>query len=141
MGVSGSLRNPRKINNGIKEYLQRKHQQGKTGKKRNKYTNVSGSKTRSSCFNKTFYTNRENGRRLTHLRLPDDLAIFVETNDKLDEMISTLREESEKVGLIMNQDITKLMTNSKTACIKLFGKQLECKQLHIPRQTSIFQQQ
>lgn len=67
-----------------------------------------------------------NGKRLTHLRFADDIVLFSETSQNLEEMINSLNEESEKVGLKMNQDKTKVMTNSNTNEISLYrNKPLE----------------
>ncbi|KAJ8727495.1 hypothetical protein PYW07_001614 [Mythimna separata] len=68
---------------------------------------------------------RVNQDRLTHLRFADDIVLFAETSKRLEKMISTLNEESEKVGLKMNETKTKIMTNSNINPINLNGKPLE----------------
>lgn len=68
---------------------------------------------------------RINQDRLTHLRFADDIVLFAETSKKLEDMIRTLNEESEKVGLEMNESKTKILTNSRTNIIYLKGKPLE----------------
>lgn len=50
-----------------------------------------------------------NKDRLTHLRFADDIVLFADTSKKLEKIISTLNEESEKVGLKMNEDKTKTL--------------------------------
>lgn len=66
-----------------------------------------------------------NGKQLTHLRFADDIVLLSETSQSLDKMINSLSQESEKVGLKMNQDKTKVMTNSRTDKISLYDKPLE----------------
>lgn len=52
------------------------------------------------------------GSYLNHLRFADDIAVLAETPAELEEMICSLDRESSKVGLEMNADKTKLITNS-----------------------------
>ncbi|GBP53480.1 Retrovirus-related Pol polyprotein from type-1 retrotransposable element R2 [Eumeta japonica] len=51
------------------------------------------------------------GRKLTHLRFEDDIVLIAKTPEKLNVMINTLASEREKVGLKINPDKAKLMTN------------------------------
>ncbi|XP_052745839.1 uncharacterized protein LOC128199637 [Bicyclus anynana] len=53
-----------------------------------------------------------NGNYLNHLRFADDIVIMAESPKDLEEMITTLDQESKKVGLDMNTDKTKIMTNT-----------------------------
>lgn len=66
-----------------------------------------------------------NQRQLTHLRIADDIVLFAETSKKLEKMICSLSDECEKVGPKMNEDKTKVMTNSNTNSISLHGEPLE----------------
>lgn len=53
-----------------------------------------------------------NGKQLNHLRFADDIIILEEDPKKLEHMIKDLDEKSRVVGLEMNTNKTKLMTNS-----------------------------
>ncbi|CAG5038820.1 unnamed protein product [Parnassius apollo] len=57
---------------------------------------------------------RVNQDQLTHLRFADDIVLFAETSKRLEKMISILSDESEKVGFKMNENKTKILTNSLT---------------------------
>ncbi|KAI8428464.1 hypothetical protein MSG28_007275 [Choristoneura fumiferana] len=63
--------------------------------------------------------------RLTHLRFADDIALFSETPTELEKMLQNLTDESQKVGLKMNTDKTKIMTNSIQSPINIDGKTIE----------------
>lgn len=65
------------------------------------------------------------GVKLNHLRFADDIILVEENPIYLEEMIETLRVESEKVGLVMNRDKTKLLTNSTPITIQIDGQPLE----------------
>ncbi|KAA5570543.1 hypothetical protein F3G14_19155, partial [Acinetobacter baumannii] len=65
---------------------------------------------------------RINKDRLTHLRFADDIVLFSETSKGLERMITSLNEESEKVGLKMNENKTKIVTNHYINAIYLKGK-------------------
>lgn len=67
-----------------------------------------------------------NGRKLNHLRFADDIVLFEENPETLRKMIQDLNKESEKIGLTMNIDKTKLLTNSVNMEIKINNKPLEC---------------
>ena len=65
------------------------------------------------------------GHYLSHLRFADDIAVFAESATELEQMMQTLDNESRKVGLQMNANKTKVMTNSKTNLIRISGKHIE----------------
>lgn len=54
-----------------------------------------------------------NGENLSHLRFADDLIIFSHSKDNLQIMLKELDIESRKVGLTMNLEKTKVMTNGE----------------------------
>lgn len=66
-----------------------------------------------------------NNKRLSHLRFADDIVVFAETYQKLQNMINQLNEESKLVGLHMNLGKTKIMTNSKKGKVMLENVALE----------------
>ncbi|CAH2236574.1 jg15333 [Pararge aegeria aegeria] len=51
------------------------------------------------------------GEYLSHLRFADDIVIFAECPKTLNDMITQLAQESKKVGLFLNKDKTKIITN------------------------------
>lgn len=66
-----------------------------------------------------------NGSKLNHLRFADDLVLFEENPENLEIMIQGLNRESLKVGLKMNTNKTKLITNSTERDIKIGQEKLE----------------
>ncbi|XP_037872508.1 uncharacterized protein LOC119629720 [Bombyx mori] len=62
---------------------------------------------------------------LSHLRFADDIVLLADNSRKLEKMINQLNVQSKRVGLLMNKDKTKVMTNSVKHPIKLEGKTLE----------------
>ncbi|XP_045454944.1 uncharacterized protein LOC123664445 [Melitaea cinxia] len=59
------------------------------------------------------------GKYLSHLRFADDIVLMSESSKKLEYMISTLHEASKTVGLEINLNKTKIITNSIVNPIKL----------------------
>lgn len=66
-----------------------------------------------------------NGERLTNLRFADDIALFASSSDEMKEMIKKLAEGCKKVGLEINEQKTKIMTNANQNEIWLEGQQIE----------------
>ncbi|KAI8422947.1 hypothetical protein MSG28_014050 [Choristoneura fumiferana] len=66
-----------------------------------------------------------NGSRLNHLRFADDIVLLEEDPNKLEHLLKTLAEGSRDVGLEMNTNKTKLMTNSSEVNIEVNGNMLE----------------
>ncbi|XP_063539716.1 uncharacterized protein LOC134748833 [Cydia strobilella] len=52
-----------------------------------------------------------NGEYITHLRFADDIVVMAETMEDLSAMLADLSRVSERVGLKMNMDKTKIMSN------------------------------
>ncbi|CAH0731533.1 unnamed protein product, partial [Brenthis ino] len=52
-----------------------------------------------------------NGKYMKHLRFADDIVIMAETLQDLEEMLNSLGDSSRRVGLGMNLDKTKIMSN------------------------------
>ncbi|GBP28313.1 Retrovirus-related Pol polyprotein from type-1 retrotransposable element R2 [Eumeta japonica] len=65
------------------------------------------------------------GRKLNHLRFADDIILFEENPSKLQIMIEELNNESNKVGLSININKTKLLTNSENQEISINNLPLE----------------
>lgn len=66
-----------------------------------------------------------NGERLTHLRFADDIVILAENHEVLGKMLNTLDIESKRIGLNMNLNKTKVMTNGVQRPIKLEDAEIE----------------
>ena len=56
-----------------------------------------------------------NGEYITHLRFADDIVIMAESLEHLNTMLSDLSIVSQQVGLKMNMDKTKIMSNVHVA--------------------------
>ena len=52
------------------------------------------------------------GRNINNLRYADDTTLMVESEEKLKSLLMQVKEESEKVGLKLNIQKTKIMTCS-----------------------------
>lgn len=68
-----------------------------------------------NIFQKLNWKNRGvyiNGQYLNHLRFADDIVIIAETAKDLEEMMKSLDHESSKIGLEMNVNKTKILTNN-----------------------------
>lgn len=66
-----------------------------------------------------------NGDKLNHLRFADDLILLNENQEGLEIMLTQLERESKTVGLTMNLDKTKVMTNHIKSPIFLNSNQIE----------------
>ena len=69
------------------------------------------------------------GRNINNIRYADDTALVADSNDKLQEIVNKVKQESDEKGLNMNVNKTKTMVTSKTegkeAHINVEGKELE----------------
>ena len=52
------------------------------------------------------------GRNINNLRYADDTTLMVESEEELKSLLMTVKEESEKVGLKLNIQKTKIMASS-----------------------------
>ena len=52
------------------------------------------------------------GRNINNLRYTDDTTLRAESKEELKSLLMKLKEESEKVGLILNIQKTKIMASS-----------------------------
>ncbi|CAH1224416.1 unnamed protein product [Diabrotica balteata] len=64
------------------------------------------------------------GRFLSHLRFADDIVLISNNTEELIYMLKELKQESEKIGLKMNLNKTKVMTNQNIT-IDLDGSEIE----------------
>ena len=63
------------------------------------------------------------GRNLNHLRYADDTTLMAESEEELKSLLRKVKEESEKVGLKLNIQKTKIMAISPTTSWQIDGKQ------------------
>ena len=54
------------------------------------------------------------GRNINNLRYAEDTTLMVESEEELKSLLMKVKEESEKVGLKLNIQKTKIMTSSPT---------------------------
>ena len=52
------------------------------------------------------------GRNINNLRYPDDTTLMTESEEELKSLLMNVKEESEKVGLMLNIQKTKIMASS-----------------------------
>ena len=63
------------------------------------------------------------GRNINNLRYADDTTLMAESEEELKSLLMKVKEESEKVGLKLNIQKTKIMASSPILHGKLIGKQ------------------
>ena len=62
------------------------------------------------------------GRNINNLRYADDTTIMAESEEELKSLLMTVKEESEKVGLKLNIQKTKIMASGPITSWKIDGK-------------------
>lgn len=65
-----------------------------------------------------------NGYKLTNLRFADDIVIFANSLTEMKQMINELLDQCELVGLSININKTKIMTNSRKEEIKINNQEI-----------------
>ena len=65
------------------------------------------------------------GRNLNNLRNADDTTLTAENEDELKSLLMKVKEESEKVGLKLNIQKTKIMASSPTTSWDIDGETVE----------------
>ena len=63
------------------------------------------------------------GRNINDLRYADDTILMAESEEKLKSLLMKMREESEKVGLKLNIQKTKIMASGPITLWQIHGKQ------------------
>ena len=63
------------------------------------------------------------GRNINHLRYADDTTLVAESEEELKSLLMKVKEESEKVGLKLNIQKTKIMASVPSLHGKQMGKQ------------------
>ena len=65
------------------------------------------------------------GRNINHLRYADDTTLMAESEEDLKSFLMKVKEESEKVGLKLNIQKTKIMASGPITSWWIDGKSLE----------------
>ena len=63
------------------------------------------------------------GRNINNLRYADDTTLMEESEEELNSLLIKVKEESEKVGLKLNIQKTKIMASSPITSWQIDGKQ------------------
>ena len=67
--------------------------------------------------------NQDSRRNINNLRYADDTTLMAESEEELKSLLMKVKEESEKVGLKLNIQKTKIMASSPFLHGKYMGKQ------------------
>ena len=65
------------------------------------------------------------GRNINNLRYADDTALMAESEEELKSLLMKVKEESEKVGLKLNIQKTKIMASGPITSLETDGEPLE----------------
>ena len=65
------------------------------------------------------------GRNMNNLRYPDDTTLMVESKEELKDHLMKVKEESEKVGLKLNIQKTKILTSGPITSWEIDGETVE----------------
>ena len=65
------------------------------------------------------------GRNINNLRYADDTTLMAESEEELKSLLMKVKEESEKVGLKLNTQKTKIMASGPITSCELDGKTVE----------------
>ena len=65
------------------------------------------------------------GRNINNLRYADDTTLMAENEEELKGLLMKVKEESEKVGLKLNIQKTKIMTSSPITSWQIDGETME----------------
>ena len=65
------------------------------------------------------------GRKINNLRHADDITLMAESEEELKSLLMKVKEESEKVGLKLNIQKTKIMTSSPITSWRIDGETME----------------
>ena len=64
-------------------------------------------------------------RNINNLRYADDTTLMAESEEKLNSLLMKVKEESEKVGLKLNIQKTKIMASGPMTSWQIFGETVE----------------
>ena len=69
------------------------------------------------------------GKNINNLRYPDDTTLMAESEEELKSLLMRVKEESEKVGLKLNIQKTKIMASGPITLWRIDGKTMEMWQI------------
>ena len=69
------------------------------------------------------------GKNINNLRYPDDTTLMAESEEELKSLLMRVKEESEKVGLKLNIQKTKIMASGPITLWQIDGKTMETWQI------------
>ena len=65
------------------------------------------------------------GRNINNLRYADDTSLMAESKEELKSLLIKVKKESEKVGLKLNIQKTKIMASSPITSWQIYGETME----------------
>ena len=65
------------------------------------------------------------GRNINNLRYADDTTLMAESEEELKRLLMKLKQESEKVGLKLNIQKTKIMASGPITSWQIYGETVE----------------
>ena len=65
------------------------------------------------------------GRNISNLRYADDTTVMVDSEEELKSLLMKVKEESEKVGLKLNIQKTKIMASGPITSSEIVGETVE----------------
>ena len=65
------------------------------------------------------------GRNINHLRYADDTTLMAESEEELKSLLMRVKEESEKIGLKLNIQKTKIVASSPITSWQIDGETIE----------------
>ena len=65
------------------------------------------------------------GRNINHLRYADDTTLMAESEEELKSLLMKVKEESEKAGLKLNIQKTKIMASGSLSSLQIDGERVE----------------
>ena len=65
------------------------------------------------------------GRNINHLRYADDTTLMAESEEELKSLLMKVKEESEKIGLKLNIQKTKIMASGPITSWQIDGETVE----------------
>ena len=65
------------------------------------------------------------GRNINNLRYADDTTLMAESEERLNSLLMKVKEESEKVGLKLNIQKTKIMAPGPITSLEIYGETVE----------------
>ena len=67
------------------------------------------------------------GRNINNLRYADDITLMAENEEDIKSLLMKMKEESEKVGIKLNIQKTKIMASGPITSWDYFGLQNHCR--------------